>query len=264
MIRNRTFAALKQRIASVEAGAAPRWPVAPLGADGLDGCLPGGGVPAGTVQDVRPAGPGDFAAALGFGAGLLTRLAQVRPGSVFWVLPRTELFRKGTLYPPGLTTLGVDPDHIIQVCAPKPRDVLWAMEEALDQPSVSAVLGLLPGEARAYDFTASRRLALRAGESGAMALVLQDAAALDGATAAALRWRVAAAPGAGLLHRGQAKPSLGAPRWHIELIKSKRGPTGHWQVEWDHETFSFRMAAPLADRTPLRADAQDADAKAIA
>ncbi len=249
MIQNPEIDALRQRMARMDAALRPQWPAVPTGAAGLDNALPDLGFSTGVVHEFLPRAHGDFAAALGFSTGLLARLLSARPGFVLWAVPGFQIFRQGGLYPLGLTALGVDPNRIIQVRVPKTQNVLWALEEALGQKSISAVMGLLPGDDRAYDFTASRRLALRAADHGVTALLVQDHSSLQAATAADMRWQIAAAPCAPVPRRGQVKPGLGPPRWAVELIKSKRGPSSHWQIEWDHETLSFRMAATLADRT---------------
>ncbi len=253
--------ALRQRLARHNPAATP-WPVASSGLGALDEALPGGGIPAGMVQELVPAAYTDFAATLGFGAGLLTRLARVRPGLILWVLPRHAGLREGRLYPLGLTALGLDPARVLQVVVPKTRDVLWTLEEALVSAAPASVVGLLPDDAPAYDFTASRRLSLRAAESGGSVLLIRTRSAGSAASAADLRWRIAAAPSARVPRHGLSKPGLGPPRWDVELVKSKRGPTGLWQIEWDHETLSFRMASPLADRAPLREAGRNRDARA--
>lgn len=249
MIQTPKLDALRQRMAQKEASLNRKWPAVSTGAEGLDSALPDGGFPTGVVHELLPKAYGDFAAVLGFGTGMVARLLKARPGFVVWALPAYQLFRQGALYPLGLTALGVDPARIIQVRVPKTQNVLWALEEALGQSSVSVVMGLLPGDDRTYDFTASRRLALRATTHGVTALLIQDHLAPGIATAADMRWQVAAAPCAPTRRRGLSKPGLGPPRWDVELTKSKRGPSHSWQVEWDHETLSFHMAAALADRT---------------
>lgn len=249
MNRKPVLEALRQHIAARERLAPAPRPAAPLSlADGLPV------LETGALHEVLPASAGDFAAALGFTFAAAARVARVRPGALIWAYPAHQAFREGRLYPLGLAATGLDPDRLIEVRAAKAENILWALEEALGHAGLAAAVGLLPENARGYDFTASRRLALRAAEHGVTALVLGPRTQEGIATAAATRWSVASAPSAPRSYVGQARPGLGIPRWKAALTKSRKGISGQWRVEWDHETFSFRLSAPLADRTPLRAD----------
>jgi len=264
MSRERDLQALRRRIAEQErfvpksrTGAASGMPLsaAPsvsLGAAALDSALPGRGLTLGGLHELLPACPGDFAATVGFSLGLLTRVLQSRPGFVLWVLPGYQAFRHGRIYPVGLATAGFDPNRLIQLSAPKTQNVLWALEEGLENSALAAVVGVLPENDRIYDFTASRRLAMRAAENGVTAFLIRHRPASETATAAETRWSVTAQPSEAQHRPGQAMPGLGPPRWQIDLTKCRKGTPGRWQVQWTYETLSFRLAAPLADRTPGR------------
>lgn len=223
-----------------------------LGDPVLDAALPAGGLELGAIHEIVPAAAADAGAALGFGLGLLARIAGGRPGPVLWVATRDPA-RHGAAYPPGLAAAGLDPGRLIHLQAPGARDALWALEESLATAAFAAVVGVLARDGRHYDFTASRRLSLRAAAAGGTALVLRIGDATPaGSTAAVTRWSVAARPSVPVRHPGHAMPGVGRPRWRVELQRCKRGRPGDWLVEWDHETVRFHLAAPLADRAPLR------------
>ncbi|WP_229447524.1 ImuA family protein [Nitratireductor sp. B36] len=245
----RVLEVLRGRIAPQERFASAPRPSLPLGLEVLDSALPGHGLKTGALHEVLPAGHGDFAAGIGFGICLLARLLRERPGKILWVVPNHMANREAALYPPGLAALGLDPNRMIQVEARKPIDVLWALEEGLSHAPLAAVAGLLPDKARAYDFAASRRLGLRAARHGVTALLMRDRHACAENTAAETRWSVSTLP-SHTLYPGQAGP--GAPHWRLQLLKCRQGLSRrlsqHWDVEWDHETLSFRLPAPLANR----------------
>lgn len=250
MSRKHDLQALRRRIAALERLAPAIRPAAPLGAAA-------GGFPAietGALHEFLPAAHGDFAATLGFAFAVAAHIIRMRPGFLVWAFPSHQAFREGRIYPLGLAAIGLDPGRLIEVRAAKAQNVLWALEEGLGHPALAAMIGLLPENAGAYDFTASRRLALRAAETGVTPLLIRGRPASETATAAATRWSVAAEPSPPHNYVGYARPGLGGPCWRVSLVKSKRGISGCWGVEWDHETFSFRLSAPLADRTPLWAD----------
>jgi len=233
---------LRRRVATQERLSPARRPKVALGPDRLDAALPAGGLSTDALHEIVPAAPGDFAAGTGFGLCLLAQIARVRPGFALWVVPDYRGFQEGELYPLGLAALGFDPGRLIRIEARKGIDILWALEEGLAHSALTAVIGVLPEGERAYDFTTSRRLALRAAKQGVTALILRGRARSGAATAAETRWSVHALPGA-------ASGGIGPPRWRLELTKCRKGTPGRWDVEWDHETLSFRLPAPLADRT---------------
>lgn len=235
---------LRHRIAIQERLSPSRRPVLSLGE--MNMAFADGGLSTGALHEIVPARSGDLAAGIGFATCLLASIAGLRPGFSLWVLPMDRRLRDGTPCPDGLTALGLDPARLIRVEAGKGTDILWALEEGLAHPALSAVIGVLPRRDRSYDFTASRRLAMRAAKQGVTALILRDKTHPAMSTAAETRWSVAAMPGVPVRH---ARP-VGAPRWQVELTKCRKGTPGKWEVEWDHETLSFRFPAPLADRTP--------------
>lgn len=228
------------------------WPPAGTTRDALDATLPGEGLATGVLHEILPASHADFPAALGFSLGIAARILQKRPGHVLWVMPSWQGRAHGALYPDGLAGFGIDPARLVEIRAPRTREALWAIEEALGHAPVAAVFGVLPGNETTYDFTASRRLAMRAAQQGVTALILPARPDLNTASAAHMRWSAAAGASPPARYIGQPVPGLGTPRWHIQLLKSRRGGSGNWHLEWDHEAVSFRLAAPLADRTPDR------------
>ena len=246
-----TLWALRRQIAGQERKARQDWPIAQFGAAEIDSALPDNGLTTGALHEFLPASHGDFSASLGFGLGMLSRILQQKSGHVVWVRPAHQRFSQGTLYPSGLAAFGIDPDRVIHVNAPKPKTMLWALDEALANQAVAAAIGFLAENDRAYDFTASRRLSMRAAGHGATAFLFTSQPGFAMATAAETRWSVTAASSQAMQRRGQAVPGIGAPRWHIRLAKSRRGGVGQWHLEWNHETLSFRLASPLADRTPV-------------
>lgn len=244
---------LRRCVAAQERHAPERWPSISLGAAALDDALPGRGLATGALHEFLPAAPGDLAALAGFGMGVLAQMLRVRTGFALLALPGYHMRREGAFYPIGLAALGCDPERLVHVIAPKSRSVLWALEEGLENPALAAVAGILPDDDRAYDFTASRRLAMRAAKTGVTALLMRAERDSGIATAAQTRWSVAAAPSAARHWAGGRAPGLGPPQWRVRLTKSKSGTFREWRVAWNEETLSFRLAAALADRTPVRA-----------
>lgn len=247
--------ALRRRIRALTTAGDNREAAVTLGDETIDAALPDGGLTLGAVHELMPAAPGDFAAALGFGFGLLARLVRMRPGPVLWAAPSRETFRCGIAYPVGLAAFGFDPARLYYLKVEDAQNTLWAMEEALASGALAAAFAILPARDKTYGFTESRRLSLRAAASGVTAFLLRQDDRTEQPTAAVTRWSIAARQSAPAWRQGLSMPGLGAPRWRVNLVRCKRGRPRFWPVEWDHETFSFRVASPLADRAPAVAQA---------
>jgi protein ImuA len=207
-------------------------PAAPLGVEAIDRAL-GGGLSLGALHDLSPAAPG-LGAAAGFAALLALRSPREQP--VLWVHMDFAAAEAGALYGPGLELLGLAMERLVSVRVPRPRDVLWAAEEALKSSAVAAVIAELTEDGAAADLTATRRLSLAARDGGSLGLLLRHRASAR-PSAAATRWEVTAAP----------SPSdgygLGRTCFELHLVRNRRGPCGRWIVCWDiHE----RAFTPLS------------------
>lgn len=212
----------------------------PFGDPAIDGHLPGGGLPLGTLHEVLPGGDDAGAAAAGtaFAAGLIGRLSA--RGPVFWIMPRDDL------YGPGLAPFGIDPDRLILVLARDDREMLAAMEDALRGEGTVAVLG----EAGRLGAIAGRRLKLACERSGATALLLRrspDPGSGRGQphrrgepSAAATRWRIAPALSM------PTEPGVGPPRWRVTLVHCRGGREGSWIMEAGDAPGHVRVVAELA------------------
>ena len=235
---------LRVAIARLERhGAAKTASVLPFGITAIDAALPGGGLATAALHEVVGTGIDvEFAAAPAlFAAGLLAR----RPGPVLWVMQRSDLFA------PALAASGLHPSRVIYVEAGS--DALMVMEEALRQPGLAGVVAEVSAR---VTLTASRRLHLAAQAGGAMALVLRRREQVEGAIAAATRWRIGPQPSAPPIPHAPHIPGLGRMRWRLELLRCRGGRTGDWVVEACDASGRLGVVAPLAHgsaATPRRA-----------
>ena len=147
--------------------------------------------------------------------------------------------------PVGLKSFGIDPDQIVFGRMESATDLLWAIEEAIGCPAVAAVIADTGPEVKALDFTASRRLSLRAAAGGSSVFLLRTGLGRE-ASAARLRWRVE--PAAERTRRPSMPAPPALPRWQIELEKgrlgSRRDPK-EWLVDWTEN--GFAVVAPRAE-----------------
>ena len=242
MTRAARLDALRARIRQVEQPA--RHGVLPFGLNAIDAALPGGGLALGAMHEILGAGGDEEegAAAAGFIAGILARLGRMgETGPVLWCLGRPDV------YGPGLAAHGLDPARLVLVAARRDDELLWAVEEGLRAPGLSAVVG----EAGRLPMVAGRRLQLAAERSGVTLFLLRRWRNAAEATAerarpsaAVTRWRVAALPSADIA----GEPGVGRPRWRIELVRCRGGMPGGWDVEVADATGHVCLSAGLADR----------------
>jgi protein ImuA len=243
-----------------------------LGVASLDQAL-AGGLAGGALHEIGPAAPLHGGAATGFALALAAlalrpdnhvwapngehlplegghptpdRLRRsdppppgegVRKGAV-WIQPDFAAAEAGFLYGPGLDLMGLPMERLVILRVPRPRDALWAMEEALKCRAVGAVVAEFAGEEA--DLTAMRRLALAAREGGGLGLILHQDCPCQPSTAMT-RWEVASA-------RGARDPfgGLGSTTFALSLVKNRRGRAGQWRLSWDHHERAFAAALPLS------------------
>jgi protein ImuA len=191
------------------------------------------------------AGEADRPAAFGFLMGLLAAALRARAGSAVFVAARRTL-NFGRPNGHGLLQLGLDVGRLILIETETDKDALWALEETLRSEARPAmVAGVVE---RGLDLTQSRRANLAAAVHTTPLVVMRGAKAV-GASAAATRWRLAAAPAA--LDRFG---SFERWRWQAALERCRNGRTGQWLIEWNSTTHRFD---PIAD-LPLAGTGLDA------
>lgn len=184
----------------------------------------------------------DAAAASALSLGFAACAAAGRP--LLWVRHSFAEREAGRLHAPGLAEFGLDPARLILVRLGKAEAVLQAGLEAARSGAPGAVIVEFWGPARAYDLTASRRLALAARAAGRALLIVRIAAAPE-PSAADSRWQVAAAPSRALLANAP-----GSPRFALTLLRHRQGfAGGAWLVEWnrDEQCFTSSSLAGSAD-----------------
>lgn len=154
----------------------------------------------------------------GGGVGFL--LAALPDGPVLWAQDWLTRREAGAPFLPGLGRA------LLRADLPRPADVLTAMEDSLASPAFAAVVGEIWGDPAALDFTATRRLAMRAEAAGRPCWLVRRAASLQ-ASAARMRWRVTAWPSDPPTDDPVAP---GDPCWRVALLKSRLSPPGEWLV----------------------------------
>ncbi|MDO6416466.1 hypothetical protein Q4F19_18930 [Sphingomonas sp. BIUV-7] len=207
-----------------------------LGSPPLDAML-GGGLQRGQLHEVHAASDEDLASMAGFALMLALR-AGGRTGHIVWLAEAKR--GDGLLHGPGVVELGADPARLLFVTVRDEKSLLKAAADVVRSPAAGTAV-IAPGpRPRHLDLTATRRLMLFAERSGVTVLLLRGLGE-EMPSAAATRWRVAAAPSTPL-----EADAPGAPAFAVDLVKRRGGvPSPGWRLEWDRDAASFRPA-PLS------------------
>jgi protein ImuA len=245
-----TLHALRRTVAGLTAGVLGEdRRLVSFGIASLDQVL-AGGLACGALHEIGLAAPLQGGAVTGFVVALTARALRERDQAV-WIQPDFTVTEAGALYGPGLDLMGLPMERLVILRVPRPRDALWAMEEALKCRAVAVVVAEVAREAA--DLTATRRLALAAREGGGLGLILHPNVVSDSTSlcsqplchpsTATTRWEVASARGERDRFGG-----LGPTTFALSLIKNRRGRTGQWRLSWDHHecAFSTSLSLPVA------------------
>jgi protein ImuA len=221
-----------------------------LGEASFDACLPDGCLdPAGLIE-LKPVSHGDWPVTLMFAACLAIRRQRVASdhrktsAAVLWCATSHFRAEHGGLYGPGLIHLGLSPEALILVDAPRETDALWTIEEGVRSKTLSLVVGFV----KEAGLTPSRRLGLATSAGETPALLLTSPSSPP-APSAPLRFRLQRLPAGPDVLNVRAP---GTARLRLTLERCRGAPAivegRAFDLEWCDVTYRFRMAADVADR----------------
>lgn len=179
--------------------------------------------------------PGAEAAAAGF---VLARIGQ-SSAPVLWIQDRLAQQESGRPYRPGLG--GCGPVLLMQLA--RALDVMIAAEEGLRCSALAAVVAEIRGDPAAANFTAMKRLALRAEAAGVPCWLIRQGASAD-LSAARDRWRIATLPSAADPDDPRAP---GDPRWQVSLFRSRDSRPGAWVARHERAENRLGLVAAVPD-----------------
>jgi protein ImuA len=172
-------------------------------------------------------------------AGFVLAMIPRRKTPILWVQDSLSEKEAGRPYLPGLRT----GRSMIHITLGRAADVLWAMEEGLRCAALGVVIGEIWGDPPVLDFTATRRLAVRA-EATKLPCWLMRRAATPDLSAARNRWRITSLASEAHPHDPQAP---GNPRWQAELFRSRHAQPGTWVATYDRAADRVDFSTPLRD-----------------
>ena len=214
-LRQQQMESLRARIAQIEkrpvlaAAAASRQPQ-----QGQAGLL---SVPGGLLHEVFTGERRNGGAVLGFALAQARGLISPERPAILFVQLKRETQDMGLPYGVGLKSFGIDPEAVVLARVEDIVEFLWAIEEAVSCRAMAAVVADIGNQPKALDFTASRRLSLRAQAAGTSVFLTRYGVGRE-ASAARLRWRVSPSLSGAVPFDARAP---GGPRWRVELEKGR-------------------------------------------
>ena len=201
-----------------------------------------GGLERGGLHEVRAEHARDIGTAT---AAVLSLIAQAAKTSdrrrILWITDPGTGVDAGLLYPDGLAQYGLAPGDITLVTPVDFKTALWAADEGAKCPDLLAVILHVQGNPKRLDRVATRRLLIRARDSGTFVCLLRQSGAEE-ANAALTRWHTTPRPS---LPDPAFPAGIGLPRMRLSLERSRTGQTGDWTLHWNPRT---RTLAHAPDR----------------
>lgn len=194
--------------------------------------------------------PGDEPAALALALSLAAHVENPSSKRLCFCSLGADIQERGQLYGFWLASLGIDPRRLVMLSAPREKDLLWLLEEAVASGAFGGVIGWLGGREHHYNFALSRRLKLRNATKNVPLFLIRHCSG-QGATAANSRWRVSALPSRIEGARGNFS-FLGQPRLCLTLEKMAGLLPQSMEMEYNVSR-GFHLVSPLANgphRTP--------------
>lgn len=213
---------LEESILTLQGYKAPAGNTIPLGLGAVEAAFPNGVFPVGGIHECINQSPGGSAAASGFMAGIIAKLAKQNSACV-WVSTARNI------YPPALQLFGMAPHRVIFCDVHTNKDALWLMEEALKCEGLAAVIGEIP----VLDFKSSRRLQLAVEKSRVTGFIMRNSTTHLNTISALARWKITPLPSQ------HDAPGVGFARWRVELLKVRNGRPGAWDIEWKSGMFNI-------------------------
>jgi len=254
---------LRQQITAIETGPAFRASGDAVVSTGLLA------TPRGSLHEVFTDTLINTGAALGFAfAQAKSLLAPGRQGILYLQL-QSDALETGFPYEVGFKDFGLTAQQVVFVRPQTIIELLWAIEEAIACSAVAAVVADVVHAHKALDFTASRRMSLRAAASGASVLFVRYARDRE-ASAARFRWKIVPEL-SGSPPFDERAP--GPPRWRVLLEKGSLGqhrkvaPGGEeYLVDWSENGFvlaDIESRRAVAAGSPRRAPLSHAASAAL-
>lgn len=183
--------------------------------------FPNNTFPLGAIHEFKCNTIEDVSATSAFITGILSHFKNSK-GAIIWISQSCNV------YPPALTTYGINPEQVFFITLTTEKEVFWAIEEALGCKGITAVIAYI----NEITFTQSRRLQLAVEASLVTGFIVRYQPKNIHTTSIA-RWHIQQLPS----NNASGVPGVGYAKWNVLLEKVRNGTAGQWQLTWEVNTF---------------------------
>lgn len=238
----------------------------PLGVPAVDNALEGG-MPLDGLTEIRTAFFRDAGSATGFVLALAAllqgehgRKEEEVSDPVLWIGDRACAQEAGLPYALGLMQFGLKPRQFLYALPRKLEDALWIAETALASGAPAATILEVRGNPAHFGLTESRRLALRAKDTGRPLILLRQAGEEE-TSSALFRFRLEPAPALErrLPDGSMLGGSIGHPLFRLTLEKSRHPAPLSFTLEWNPRDRQFDLLQPSIPSFPVLRPADPVD-----
>lgn len=217
---------------------------------GLEMLFPAG-LPVSGLIEIRGAGLMDAAAVTGFGLALGSLVTQDQKRAdlrrrLMWIGEPMVVAETGRPHATGLRDFGIDPARIVYGAPRRLAEALWLADTALASRAFAVVLMEIRSNPKGFGLTESRRLSLRARDTGCLLILLRQGGVAE-AGSTLMRLRIEPMPAAErLLPDGRRLDgSLGNPVFRLVPEKSRMPMPAALTLEWNVHEHLFSAIADV-------------------
>lgn len=208
-----------------------------------------GGIYNGQVCEIMPQTYIDEVAQIEF-ASVLAGMALRKSNGDFILISDGYFTQEwGEFYPIGFERFGINSNRILNVKVKSKFELQSCAIEVAKTIGLGAVL-ILSGRKNSFDLSMARKLQIAANLGGAPCF-LASAYGAEGFAPSHLRLGIKSYPSQlpqwayGMVRR-KITP-LGNPAWRVEILKSRIGAIGKFNLEFDYETYNLRGISLFSD-----------------
>lgn len=209
-----------------------------------------GGIYNGQVCEIMPQSYFDEISQIEIAVALSSLSLKQRTGDFIIISDGYHANEWGDLYPLGFERFGINKNRILHVKVKSKSELHSCSIEIAKTIGIGSVM-ILCGRKNSFDLAMARKLQIATNIGGAPVLLISGFGSL-GFAPSHLRIGIRAQPSQlPLWAQGMVNKKitpLGNPAWQVEILKSRIGAIGKFNLEFEYETYHLRGIPLFSDR----------------